>query len=168
MKITKHIKLSVTNLCQWLGVSLINFDAIISWQDYHKIQLRFHLFDPVRERSWKQRLAYGPGTYTPTWTPELSLDVGIRQYPFDFCWLMSYKEPVKCNNPKCGYRTQRKDKLKRHRDCCRDETIIVSKKARYGDETIVPDTDNPTFYFATFDIETIERPAVNAEVNNCK
>ena len=171
IKVTQHVKLSVANLCQWLGVMLIAFDSIITWQDTTKIQLRFHLFDPEKERRWKQRTSFGPGTYEPLWTPKLSLDIGIRGYPFEYCWLMAYKKPESCINPQCGFSSPRKDKLKRHIACCRDTTEVVAKKVCYGiqteQSTIVPRSflTSSKFLFAVFDIETAERPSTNAEVS---
>ena len=146
-------------------------NRVISWQDQTQIQLKFRLFDPEKERRHKQRISFGPGIYEPTWTPKLSIDVGIRQFPFEHCWLMSYKKPAKCENERCGFSSPRKDRMKRHAACCRDTTEVVSKRVCYGlarqDENLsIPQSffTNPNFYFAVFDIETAERPSDQVEV----
>ena len=66
--------------------------------------------------------------------------------------------------PNCRFSTQRKDKLKRHRDQCKDTSQIVCKKVCYGLEEPAFDDfdfdesflDDPNFKFATFDLETAE------------
>ena len=145
-------------------------NRVISWQDETQIQLKFRLFDPDKERRYKQRISFGPGVYEPRWTPKLSIDVGIRQFPFEHCWLMSYKKPETCENPKCGFSSPRKDKMKRHLACCKDTTEVVTKRVCYGletkDEGSIPASffTDPKFKFAVFDIETAERPSEQVEV----
>ena len=107
----------------------------------------------------------------PTWTPKITLSIGIESHPFDCVYLADFKEQEKCENEKCGFSSPRKDRMKRHRDVCRDTTEIVTKRVCYGlhveeDKTSIPDDffTNPKFHFAVFDIETVERPSDQVEV----
>ena len=99
------------------------------------------------------------------------LSIGIEAHPFDSVYLADFKEQVQCENERCGFSSPRKDRMKRHRDVCRDTTEVVTKKVCYGlqteeDKTTIPDDffNNPKFQFAVFDIETAEQPSNQVEV----
>ena len=164
MKFTKHVKLSIENFCYWFRAAPFQHDTLKSWQEEYKILLNFHFVD--FEKNYQNQLTIwdSPGSYSPKWSPKHTIDIGIKGEHFTHVYLFNFKAKTKCGMPNCRFSTQRRDKLKRHRDSCRDTSEVVCKKKCYGleepviddlafDESFMEDTN---FKFAVFDLETTE------------
>ena len=169
--VTKFIRLSVENLCQWLRVEPFDPDCILQWQIDNKILLKYHAFDTSKTRQNRNALFAIPGQLEPNWEPKLSIDLGINGFPFEYCYLFKKNESQTCEKNNCRFKTQRADRLQRHQNSCTGETKIKTKRVLYGkeeqviDQLTIPESflSEPVFKFACFDIETIETSSNIAE-----
>ena len=171
LKFTHFVKLSIDNFCYWLRAGPYQLNTLKSWQDEYKIVLTHHLVDMEKNARYQLSIRGNLSVYNPSWTPKYKINIGISEENHKFVYLFNYKAKTMCGMPNCRFSTQRKDKLKRHRDNCKDTSVIATKKVCYGlDEQAFDDFDfddsfinNPNFKFATFDLETTESESINVE-----
>ena len=164
MKFTHSIKLTIENFCYWLRAAPFQHDTFKSWQNEYKIVLKLHFVD--MEKNYQNQLSIrgSAPVYNPTWEPKNVVHLGIEDEHFTHVFLFNYKAKTKCGMPNCRFSTQRRDKLKRHRDSCKDTSEIVCKKKCYGlEEPVIDDLafddsflEDPNFKFAVYDLETTE------------
>ena len=170
VKVTKHIKLSIDNLCHIMGLPPFTLDNLLTWQKVYKISINFRSVDFSKNYQNQLQNQSIPGQVKLE-NPIMSIDIGVEKFPFDYCYMFNFKQPARCSKPDCYFKTQRKDRMARHEEQCASETKIVAKQQFYGKEDTTFDNwsisssffTNPSFKFATFDIETYEMESPLAE-----
>ena len=159
------VGLTLDNFTHWMGTEPLNPDFMLDWMDSTRILLKFYRRN-VDVKNPNRRYVFSrdncPGDYEPDWQPRQVYNIIITSFPFYEMEFTTESMPTeyKCGKPDCGFQTPRKDKLDKHRESCRNFSLITSKQRVYGG---IHNPLEPVFKFACYDIETVEKESEYAE-----
>ena len=158
-----NVRLTPEVLASWFQTKPLDQSSMISWMNETRILLRFYKQNGEKDRHRYQYKRFNcPSDYYPDWQPKVTLFIMIEQYPFNQMNMSTVQpsQDVACGLPGCGFRTPRKDKLARHRNQCRNETEVKTKRKVYGEKV---ESSNPIIKFVVYDLETVEKSSSKAE-----